>query len=334
MPRLSSPFTPARAGAALALIAGFVLAIVPPIAPAAGEKQLQRVSGTIGYQPTSDAASFKAVFGKFDLPDDDYAVTHGQSAAVLEMPDSSLISLGANTTVQVGAFDSASASPGSTITINGGAMRFDIRRPQGGVANYRFVTPTSQTAVRGTIGLISFVNGVTTVGCVVCAADSIAVTVGTQTVALVAGQFLTVSALGVITTGVLSSAVVGSFTAAGVPVSSAAGAAAAGIPAAAAAGAAGAAAGAASTAAIAGAAGAAAVGAAVGVSVSHATSAPSTSASSPAIGIGGPNAQPTGQSGNVNLNGHPAPVTTGAPRAPLAAPFPAAPGPAAPRSGR
>ena len=146
--------------------------------------------GTVGYATDTDAADFKTVFGKIDLPDDDYAVTKAQSAAVLAMPDSSLISLGENTSVKVGAFDSASASPGSTIVVNGGALRFDIRRPEGGVANYKFQTPTSQVAVRGTVGLLAFVNGVTTVGCVVCAADSVAVTVGSQTLTLVTGQFL------------------------------------------------------------------------------------------------------------------------------------------------
>jgi hypothetical protein len=104
------------------------------------------------------------------------------------MPDSALVSLGENTNVQVGAFDNAAAGPGSTITLTGGSLRFDIRRPQGGVANHRFVTTTSAVGVRGTVGLMSFVNGVTTVGCVACAADSVTVTVGSKTVALATGQ--------------------------------------------------------------------------------------------------------------------------------------------------
>ena len=73
-------------------------------------------------------------------------------------------------------------------------------------------------AVRGTVGLLAFVNGITTVGCVACAADSVTVTVGTQTLTLVTGQFLAVSAAGAITTGALGG-VIAAFSGAGVPVS-------------------------------------------------------------------------------------------------------------------
>ena len=183
----------------------FIAVALPRATQAAGSKQLQRVRGTIGYSTVKDTSDFKSVFGKFDLPDDDYAVTRAKSAAQIAMPDSSLISLGENTTIQVGAFDNTTASPGATITVNDGSrLRFEIKRPEGGAANYHFVTATSQVAVRGTVGLLAFVNGVTTVGCVACAADSVTVTVGTQTIALVTGQFVAVSALGAVTTGALS----------------------------------------------------------------------------------------------------------------------------------
>jgi hypothetical protein len=283
------------------------------------------VRGTIGYQASDNGADFKQIFGKIDLPDDDLAITRAQSAAVLAMPDSSLISLGENTSVKVGAFDNASASPGSTITINGGAMRFDIKRPAGGAANYRFLTPTSQIAVRGTIGLVAFSNGVTTVGCVVCAADSVAVTAAGHTVVLVTGQFLTVSALGAITTGTLST-VVGAFSGAGVPVGAETGAAAAGLPAAA------------TGIAIPAAAGAAVAGAAIGVAASsHSSPTPQPSAT-PTNAAPTPTPAPVATpTGTVNLTGHPAPVPapvpTGTARAPLALPNPVAPG-ATGRTGR
>jgi len=291
-------------GVVALLLFALVAATVPQPTRAAGTpKQLQRVRGTIGYQSDAAGTDFKAVFGKFDLPDPDYAATHAGSAAVLAMPDSSLISLGQNTVVQVGAFDDTAASPGSTITINGGAMRFEIKRPQGGAANYHFVTPTSQTAVRGTVGLISFVNGVTTVGCVACAADSITVTTATQTLTLVTGQFVTVSALGAVTTGALST-VVGGFSAAGVPVTAQTGAIAAGLPAGAGA------AGAATTTGIV--TGAALAGAAAGVAASsHAT--PQPAATNAPTNTPAPAVTPT-QSGSVNLTAHlrpsPAPLTT------------------------
>src|SRR5258708_26396667 len=130
----------------------------------------------MGWQTATDSTDLKPVLGKFGLPDDNFAVTRGQSAAVLALPDSSLVSLGQNTNVQVGAFDNTAAGPGSTITLKGGSLRFDIRRPQGGVANYRFVTTTSAVGVRGTLGLLSFVNGVTTGRCLARAAGSVTVT--------------------------------------------------------------------------------------------------------------------------------------------------------------
>lgn len=299
MPRYFSLSSPLRALFALVLGGCLVAGLLPGATSAADNgKQLQRVHGTIGYSTVADATDFKAVFGKLLLPDDDYAVTRGQSAAVLAMPDSSLISLGENTNVKVGAFDGASASPGSTIVVNNGTLRFDIRRPAGGAANYIFKTATSQTAVRGTVGLLAFVNGVTTVGCVVCAADSVTVTVGTQTLTLVTGQFIAVSALGAITTGALSG-VIGTFTAAGVPATGAIGPAAAGIPAAAAAGVV-----------VPVAAGAAAAAAAIGISAAQST------VPQPSSTIAVPGATPTG---SVNITSKAVATPAVTPRAPATA---------------
>jgi hypothetical protein len=261
-----------------------------PIGEAAGSKQLQRVRGTVGYQ-TDAGNDFKQVFAKFDLTDDLSAVTRASSAAVLAMPDSSLVSLGENTTIKASAFDNAAAAPGSTITVNGGSLRFDIRHPAGGAANYRFQTTTSAVGVRGTVGLLSFVNGVTTVGCLACAADDVTVTVLAtgQTVSLVTGQVLIVSAAGVVTTAALSTAIAG-FTTAGVPVTAESTAVAAGLPA----GVAGSA--------ITGAAAAAAIaGSVIGATATTgtATSQPAQPTSAPTQ-VPTPGATPT-QSGTVNL---------------------------------
>jgi hypothetical protein len=310
MQRFFKPSFALRTGFACLLAVGLAASVLPHITQAAGgAKQLQRVRGTVGYATAADTSDFKSVFAKFDLPDEDFAVTRGQSAAVVAMPDSSLISLGENTSVQVGAFDSAVASPGSTIKVNGGTLRFDIRRPEGGAANYRFTTPTSQIAVRGTVGLLAFVNGVTTVGCVACAADSVAVTVGTNTVTLVTGQFITVSALGAVTTGALSG-VVGAFTGAGVPVTGAIGPAAAGIPAAAA------------GIAVPAVAGAAVAGTAIGIAASNHSTPQPTATPTPTVttrpSSPGPNATPTG---TVNLTGHAVATPPPAARAPQAAPL-------------
>jgi hypothetical protein len=193
---------------------------------AATNKFMQRVRGTVGYQ-IGDAGAFNNVASMLDLPDDAFAVTQDKSAALLQLPDSSIVSLGMNTKVQVGAFDSSQNGPGATITVDGGALRFEIKRPQGSVANYRFVTPTSQVGVRGTVGLLALLSGQTTVACLECAADSITVTVAGQTYALASGQVLTVTAAGAVTTGAVTSSTLGIFSSAWVSTSAATGVAAA-----------------------------------------------------------------------------------------------------------
>ncbi|HEV8020570.1 MAG TPA: FecR family protein [Candidatus Lustribacter sp.] len=127
-----------------------------------------------------------------DLPDDAYAITKPNASAVLRLADSSEIDIGENTKVQVGAFSPAATGNQNTIVLNGGALHFNIRHPQGGQSNYHFVTATSQIAVRGTEGfLIAGANG-TQVVCVSCATGDVTVQVGQQTISVVTNQTLTV----------------------------------------------------------------------------------------------------------------------------------------------
>jgi hypothetical protein len=93
----------------------------------------------------------------------DYALTHVRLAALITMPDSSIVAIGEKTRVRVGAFNQTADGPGSTITVEQGTLRFDIRCPAGGTANYHFTTNTSQITVRGTVGLLSALGGNTTV---------------------------------------------------------------------------------------------------------------------------------------------------------------------------
>jgi hypothetical protein len=271
----------ARISVILAVFFGLMLAAAQP---ADDDKQLGRLKGVVGFATAPDAALHQ-VFGKELIPDDDYAITQGNSAAILALPDSSIVAIGENTRVRVGAFNQTASGPGSTITVERGTLRFDIHRPAGGTANYIFTTNTSQIAVRGTVGLLSVLAGNTTVACLVCAADSVTVTVGTQTIALATGQLLTVSALGAVVTGTVTTTALAGFSGASVSTAAATGPAAAtagvsGVSSAAAAsagvtgaatGAVGAAAGA-STGAIVG--GAAAAAAAAGVAASTLTSHP------------------------------------------------------------
>src|SRR5579863_603654 len=184
---------------------GLAAALQASVGSAASNKELQRLKGTVGYQ-LGDTGQLNQVTAKYVLPDDAFAVTQNQSAALLQLPDSSLVALGQDTRVQVGAFNQTAAGPGSTITVNGGTLRFDIRRPQGGAANYRFITPTSTIGVRGTVGLLAFAGGQTTVACLACAADSVTITVGGQSFALATGQAITVTATGAVTTSAVTSA--------------------------------------------------------------------------------------------------------------------------------
>lgn len=234
-------------------------------------KELRHLKGTVGYQQTP-TSQLNPVSGSYVLPDDAFAVTQAKSAALLTLPDSSIVSFGQDTRVQVGAFNESAQGPGSTITINGGTLRFDVRRPQGATANYRFVTPSSTVAVRGTVGLLSLINGNTTVACLACAADSVTVTVGTQTFALVTGQVLTVSATGAVVTGTITSSVLSGFSSAGVSTSANTGIAAA---------TAGVTSGAVPAAAVAGGAAAAAAGAAAGAAAAASAQATATPVSVP-----------------------------------------------------
>lgn len=169
---------------------------MPSETGAASSNQLRRVRGTVGYLPPT-STTLTPIFGRIDLPDEATAITQANSVAELSLPDSSVVTLGQNTNVKVGAFATGTAGPGSSMVVNNGTMRFDVKRPAGGRANYVFQTATSQIAVRGTIGLISVLDGVTKVACVQCAADSVVVSSGTQTVALVQGQVLTITTAGV-----------------------------------------------------------------------------------------------------------------------------------------
>jgi hypothetical protein len=206
----------------LGCIAVLLIALVSPVRPAGPDKRLDRIKGAVGFSTAADG-QLHEVFGHEVLPDDDFAITKSSSAAALVLPDSSIVSLGENTRVRVGAFATDSSGPGSTIAVDGGTVRFDIRRPAGGAANYHFTTVTSQVAVRGTVGLISFIAGNTTVACLACAADSVTITVGSQSLALATGQLVTISATGAIVTSTITTTALSSFSSAQVSTSAATG---------------------------------------------------------------------------------------------------------------
>ena len=194
------------------IIAAAIVAGVP--AGAAQETQLRAVRGIVGYQLAVDAP-FDRVIGSFLLQDNQFAITRAASNALLVLTDSSEVALGESTSIQVGAITQAASDAPKAITLLTGAMRFAIRHPAGAQSNYRFLTPTSQVAVRGTIGLLSTGPNGDVISCLDCAPGDVSLTAGGNTVSLVSGQTAIVSAAGAVTISATASALASSFTSAG-----------------------------------------------------------------------------------------------------------------------
>ncbi|MBC5816110.1 MAG: FecR domain-containing protein, partial [Candidatus Eremiobacteraeota bacterium] len=191
--------TAARRLSASVLLCSLMATIVPLASSAATDKTLERVKGAVSYDMGDNKPH--AISGQLVLPDNAFAVTDNGALARLQLPDSSTIEIGQHTRVQVGAFSPAESGKLNYITLNNGAIKFNIHRPAGGKSNYQFVTPTSQIAVRGTAAFLAAGPQGTMVSCIACAAGDVTVTTGSTTTALVTGQTLTVSASGGVVTG-------------------------------------------------------------------------------------------------------------------------------------
>jgi hypothetical protein len=177
-----------RTIAAYATFALLAIALCAPLRAAGdNDKQLARVAGSVQYQAGSDPG-FHAVFGKIDLSDAALAVTLAQSRAQVILPDSSSIDIGPATRIRLGAFNLADTGNPNVMVLELGVLHFNIRHPAGGRANYRFQTPTSQIAVRGTEGYIVTGPSGTDFYCVDCTAGDVTVTVGTHSYELATGQ--------------------------------------------------------------------------------------------------------------------------------------------------
>jgi hypothetical protein len=133
------------------------------------------------------------------------------------LEDSSQVALGPNTSVLFGRLNAA--GNGSTIVLDGGAMRFDVKHPAGAASNYTFRTATSQIAVRGTMGLYSRDANGDTISCLQCDPGDVTVTAGGKVYPLTTGQTLFVSLLGIVTVGATTAAVLQSFASSGLSTS-------------------------------------------------------------------------------------------------------------------
>ncbi|MBV8601014.1 MAG: hypothetical protein JO359_05535, partial [Candidatus Eremiobacteraeota bacterium] len=172
--------------AVLVALAALCAAAIP--GHAANEILLRRSAGTVGYKHDL-GAPFITVTGVQAVADDAYAITQASSVGVVVFPDSSLVTLGASTTIRVGAFRLAQNGNGSTIQIpsGGGELRLEIRHPQGQRSNYQFSTSIMNLAVRGTIALLADAPTGDTLTCLDCGANDVVVTAGGRDYALLSG---------------------------------------------------------------------------------------------------------------------------------------------------
>jgi hypothetical protein len=201
----------------VALLAFFVAARFCPLQGVAAVPTLLRhIAGDVGYTQSA-GAPYVAVAGEQAIEDGSFAVVGQRSRALLSLPDSSVVGIGANSRVEVSALRQAE-NASSTISIpqSGGTLRFDVKHAKGAISNYTFVTPTSNVAVRGTIGLISSsaTNG-DVISCLACSPGDVTITVGTNAYPLVTGQTLVVTAAGVASTVTTTSSILQNFSNAG-----------------------------------------------------------------------------------------------------------------------
>jgi solute:Na+ symporter, SSS family len=215
---------PLRAVAATTL--AVILATMPATARADDDKVLTNMKGGVSYER---AGTPHAIVPKVKqlLTDDDIAVTQTDSLAQVALPDSSLVTLGATTRVQMAFFNQTDIANAKFIVYQG-KTRFAVQHPNGGKANYTFVTPTTQIAVRGTEGDIFVDNDSLTVNVYNSSLpDGVSVTytkgdkIGT-TVKVLAGQSLVANLVnGIIQAQVnkLTQAMINQFSELGVPTS-------------------------------------------------------------------------------------------------------------------
>ena len=138
-----------RAALAAAVVALAVLAGTTTSAQDA-DNVLTNVKGQVAYEHAGTSHALPPSV-RHALIDEDYAATQAASQAQVTLPDSSLVTLGADTRVQMAFFNQTDVANAKFI-IYQGKTRFEVVHPAGQQSNYVFTTPTSNVAVRGTEG--------------------------------------------------------------------------------------------------------------------------------------------------------------------------------------
>jgi hypothetical protein len=140
-----------RLGTAVAALAFGTCVLLPRVAGAqSADKILTNVKGSVGYEHNGTAHTIVPSV-KHGLVDNDYATTQTASQAQIALPDSSLVTIGSDTRVQMAFFNQTDIANAKFIIYQGKA-RFEVVHPAGQQSNYVFTTPTSNIAVRGTEG--------------------------------------------------------------------------------------------------------------------------------------------------------------------------------------
>jgi hypothetical protein len=129
------------------------LFLAAPIARGAQDVLVQRISGQVDYQAMS-GENQESIVGQVLVQPRGYTLTRARSMAAIDLPDSSVISVGASSRVGLSFFDMLGSTPHALMTIYDGAIHFSVRHPAGAHSNYTFVTPVAQIAIRGTEGVI------------------------------------------------------------------------------------------------------------------------------------------------------------------------------------
>jgi SSS family solute:Na+ symporter len=143
---LNSPAVRNAVAATLAI--AFVA--LPLVARSDDDKLLANIKGSVSYDHSGTPHT---VIPKVHatLVDDDTAITQTDSLAQVTLPDSSIVTLGAATRVQMAFFNQTDIA-NAKFVVYAGKTRFQVQHPAGGKANYIFVTPTTQISMRGTEG--------------------------------------------------------------------------------------------------------------------------------------------------------------------------------------
>lgn len=131
-------------------VSAAVLAVPAVVSADSANKELQNLKGQVSYQHGVSTRPL-ATNASIVLADKDYAITGAESRGSVGLPDSSVVTVGSDTKIQLAFFNQTDIATAKFVLYNG-TTRFEVRHPKGAKANYTFSTPTASIAVRGTQG--------------------------------------------------------------------------------------------------------------------------------------------------------------------------------------